>query len=224
VPWGETDVAGGAMDNARQERAVDWAAYFAEYGFFAEGANGKAGNSPLLTGANVAYSRRVVPDVISLAARGEWENIAHARLAAGGRTFQFLRTASVGQNENYRFMEFCRDRFVHGQDYARRRLAEEESGRRWAYFLGSAALPFLLLGRVARALGRQQHRPFVRALPITFGFLVAWSLGEAAGYWAGPAAPEESAATDESAAPTAGSVPEASPPPEDSPRLKTGIG
>ena len=28
------EIVGGGMDNARRSRAVDWAAYFAEYGFF----------------------------------------------------------------------------------------------------------------------------------------------------------------------------------------------
>lgn len=185
------DVVGGAMDNAQQRRAIDWAAYFAEYGFFAED-GGNLGDAPLLTGANVAYSRRVVDEVTAWARDGEWENVAHARLLARGSTMQFLKTAAVYQNKNYRFLDFCRDRYGHGLAFARRRLREEGSVRRWLYLPGTLALPFLLTGRVSQAIARRQRGPFLRALPITFAFLAAWSAGEAVGYWRGPA-PAESA-------------------------------
>src|SRR4029078_6127073 len=44
----DADVVGGGMDNARRSRAVDWAAYFAEYGFFASDRPEPQG-TPLLT-------------------------------------------------------------------------------------------------------------------------------------------------------------------------------
>lgn len=183
------DVVGGAMDNAQRDRAVDWAAYFAEYGFFAEGDRSTKVN-PLITGANVTYSRNALNEVIKCAMQGEWENIAHARLTAKGSAMQFLRTAAVYQNQNYRFRDFCRDRFEHGLGYARRRLREEGAGRRLLYLPGSLFLPLLLLVRIALKIGREQRTPFLRALPLTFGFLIAWSVGEAVGYWRGPAATE----------------------------------
>jgi glycosyltransferase involved in cell wall biosynthesis len=180
------DVVGGAMDNAQRERAIDWAAYFAEYGLFAP-RGGSLGGGPLLTGANVAYSRKVVRDVVTWARDGEWENVAHERLLARGSTLQFLRTAAVYQNKNYRFWDFCRDRYEHGRDYARRRLVDEGGWRRLAYAPGAAVLPFLLTLRVARAMAQHHGRAFLRALPITFAFLCAWSLGEAVGYIRGAA-------------------------------------
>lgn len=185
---GDADIVGGSMDNAQRRRAVDWAAYFAEYGFFAERAE-QPGQRPMLTGANVAYSRRVVDDVVAWAREGEWENVAHDRLWARGSTLQFLRTAAVYQNRSHRFLDFCRDRFVHGLDYARRRLVGEGGLRRWLYLPGTAVLPLLLTMRVGRAIGSDQRGPFLRALPLTFAFLAAWSAGEAVGYWLGASGP-----------------------------------
>jgi GT2 family glycosyltransferase len=180
-------VAGGAMDNAQRNRAIDWAAYFAEYGFFAINGGGRP-LRPLLTAANVAYSRRVVHEVIKQAKEGEWENVIHAQLFAQGRSFQFVRSATVYQNKTYRFWEFCHDRFVHGRDYARRRLVDGAT-RRWLYFAGSFVLPIVLTMRVAQTVGRHHRWPFLRALPITFAFLTAWAAGEAVGYWYGPPLP-----------------------------------
>ena len=185
----DRDVVGGAMDNAQRERAIDWAAFFAEYGFFSPGGNRSA--QSLITGANVAYSRRVVEEVIEWARQGEWENVAHDRLREQGSTMHFLRSAAVFQNKNYGFLSFCRDRFEHGRGYARRRLVDNGGRRRWLYLPGSVILPFFLTFRVARAVARDQRLAFLRALPLTFAFLAAWSAGEGWGYALGPATSEE---------------------------------
>jgi GT2 family glycosyltransferase len=181
------DVVGGGMGNAQRSRAVDWGAYFAEYGFFAPSRPNSDGGAPLLTAANVAYSRRVLDEVVAWARRGEWENVAHDRLLARGSILRFARTAEIFQNKSYRFGDFCLDRFRHGRDYARRRLAEEPFAHRWLLLAATPLLPFLLTGRVARAAGPTRWATFLRALPATFAFLTAWSVGEAAGYLLGPA-------------------------------------
>jgi glycosyltransferase involved in cell wall biosynthesis len=179
---GGRDVVGGAMGNAQERRSVDWGAYFAEYGFFAGGAE-----SGPITGANVAYAREAAQEAARLSAAGAWENIVHARLAASGRTLQFVDSAVIAQNQNYRFLPFCRDRYEHGRDYARVRLQEEGPARRWVYLVGTAALPFLLTWRVAKLNAARRPAPFLRALPYTIAFLGAWSVGELVGYWRGPA-------------------------------------
>ena len=187
---GDADVIGGGIDNARRSRAVDWAAYFAEYGFFSP--NRPDGNqaTPLLTGANVAYKRHVIADVVGWAKDGEWENVAHSRLVAQGSMLRFARTAAIYQNQTYSLAAFCVDRYVHGRDYARKRLVEERPNR-WALFVASPMLPPLLTWRVARAAARSRWGTFLRALPATFLFLTAWSVGEAVGYMRGPASPQD---------------------------------
>jgi hypothetical protein len=183
----DRDVVGGAMGNARHRRAVDWAAYFSEYGFFAT--QHAAAGTPAITGANVAYRRPVIARVAALARTGEWENVVHECLAAAGSTMTFLPGAVVLQNDTYRFRDFCRNRFRHGRDYARRRLVDEPRYRRWVLLAGSPALPVLLTMRVAGVAARIDRPAFVRALPITFLFLGAWAAGEAVGYWLGPSRP-----------------------------------
>src|SRR4051794_9037048 len=104
---GDADVVGGGMDNARRSRAVDWAAYFAEYGFFSTDRPEAPQGAPLLTGANVAYKRHVIADVIGWAQDGEWENVAHTRLVARGSMLRFARTAAIYQNQTYSVAAFC---------------------------------------------------------------------------------------------------------------------
>src|SRR5215831_16991760 len=180
---GDAPVVGGGMGNAQQRRAIDWGAYFSEYGFFSEVRDAPPfGQRPLLTGANVAYEREIAREVGAWARGGEWENVAHDRLAARGVAMRFVRGAIVYQNKNYRFADFCVDRYEHGRDFARKRQAESPGVPRWTFAAASVLLPPLLIWRVARAAARGRWLTFVRALPATFAFLTAWSVGEAVGY------------------------------------------
>ncbi|MGD2070033.1 MAG: hypothetical protein PVI57_15275, partial [Gemmatimonadota bacterium] len=124
----DVDVVGGGMGNARPG-AVEWAAYFSEYGFFASG-RADAGDPPLLTGANVAYSGRVASEVARQALAGDWENTIHRRLHEAGAKLRWEPRARVLQNGTYGVGGFCRDRFEHGRDYARTRLAGEAGAPR----------------------------------------------------------------------------------------------
>ena len=178
----EVQVVGGAMDNAQRRRLTDWGAFFSEYGLFATG--GGTPDHPAITGANVAYRRDVIDQVLKLANQGEWENVIHASLASHGNRLRFAPEARVSQNLRYVINDFCRDRFEHGHDYARRRL-QDEGGRRWLYLPGALLLSPLQTLRVARATDPRNHGVFLRALPFTFAFLASWSLGEAVGYWRG---------------------------------------
>ena len=180
------DIAGGGMDNAQRKRAIDWAAYFSEYGLFAT-TRSSTGASMQLTGANVAYRRSIVEDVIAWANAGEWENVAHERLRARGSSLHFVESAPVYQNKTYEFWDFCRDRYEHGRDYARTRLVEEPGARRWLLTAVTPLLPVVIVTRVAKAAAPTRWGAFLRALPVTLAFVTAWSIGEAVGYLRGPA-------------------------------------
>ncbi len=184
------DVIGGSMDNAQRARALDWGAFFAEYGFFSA-QSGRAitpGAAILITGANVAYSRRVLGDVASWMCDGAWENVVHDRLRERGAVMVFEPTARVGQNLRYDFGAFVRDRYRHGHDYARVRLAEAPGSNGLVRAAATVLLPPVLALRVARtAIGsRSRAVAFARALPFTLAFFAGWAAGEAMGYLRGP--------------------------------------
>jgi len=180
------DVVGGGMGNRQAKRAVDWAAFFAEYGFFSGTRPADSGDNPLLTGANVGYADSVSVRVGDWAREGVWENVVHDRLRQDGCRFEFVRDAWVYQNQQYRTAAFCRDRFEHGRDFARDRVGEGGTSRRWMWFAVTPLLPWVLLWRVGIASARLDRWAFLRALPVTWLFLTAWSIGEAVGYWCGP--------------------------------------
>ncbi len=183
------DVIGGGMGNLRP-RAIDWGAYFSEYGFFDAArpdAAGTADGVPLLTGANVTYRDSVRATVAEWMLAGAWENTVHGQLMDNGYQLSFDRSMIVSQNRMYSFGDFCRDRFEHGFDYARTRTRDSSFAARAARAAVTPLLPLVLTWRVAAAAGRGHALDFTRALPATVAFLTAWSVGEAAGYLSGNA-------------------------------------
>lgn len=179
----DVQIVGGAMGNARRERAIDAGAAFAEYGFFGPGGRpARASSPPLVTGANVAYHRSVMADVAQWASGGDWEDVIHHRLGRAGARFAVVPAARIDQNLEYSLAAFCQDRFEHGRDYARVRSSGMSFLRRLAFALPTPALPFVLGARIWRSSGRYDVGPFVRSLPWTLTFLGAWAVGEFIGY------------------------------------------
>jgi glycosyl transferase family 2 len=179
-------VLGGRVGNARRERRIDRGAYYAEYGIYGPGpGRARRGAAPLVTGANAAYHRSVVPSVAAWARGGLWEHEIHDRLHAAGHSIQVVPGARVRQNARHRLGAFCRDRYAHGRGFAAVRAGGRAAWRRMALLIGTPALPVLLAARIARAVDAEERRYFAGALPATLLFLGAWALGEAAGYLRG---------------------------------------
>ncbi len=181
------DVVGGPMENAQTERSVDWGAYFSEYGFFGPRAS-SFGEVPSPTGANVAYAQRLVPHIAKWYRAGLWENVVHDALRSAGGRFVFADRATVRQNGRYGFRSFCRDRFAHGRNYARKRVGEAGLVRRLFRAASTPILPLVLLRRAWRTAGAHDPNAFLRSLPLTGTFFAAWCLGEFVGYLEGGAA------------------------------------
>ena len=176
-------IVGGTMGNLRTDRAVDAAAFFAEYGFFGESRTAPgSGVSPLVTGANVGYSRAVVGEAAGWAKAGEWEGTIHDRLIAAGARVVLIREAVVDQHLRHEVAAYCRDRFDHAREYASVRRQSWKPVTRFIMTAATAALPPLQTWRAWKHAGRSAPASFIRALPLTVLFFGAWAIGEAAGY------------------------------------------
>lgn len=180
------DIVGGGMANLPGSSVLEWAAYLADYGFYSfSRPSAAAGAPPLITAANVAYSRRVAPDVAAWAIAGAWEDVVHNRLVQQGRGHRFVPSARVFHSYHYDFRVFWRDRYSHGYDYGRSRLAEPPHPSRLYLFGITPLLPIVLGARIARSAAGEDLWAFIRALPIVLAFLSGWAVGEVAGYLAG---------------------------------------
>ncbi len=173
-------VVGGGMGNALDGRLIDWAAYFAEYGFY--GPQRTSSVDHLVTDANVMYARHVLGRVSAWALAGSWEDDIHLRLHQAGAQFGFAPAAIVRQNEPQRFLPFCANRFDHGRQFAAVRATRIGRAERLARAMTTPLLPVVLLARIARAAGAESPAAFLRAMPLTLAFLASWGAGEFSGY------------------------------------------
>ena len=176
---------GGAIEPGDLRRAVDWAAYFCEYGAYM---------APLprtprqLPGTNVAYRRAVLPDAHRLETEGLYETFIHQHLRQAGLPVRADSGLVVRHERSWGAQAILATRYHHGRGYAGLRLASRPWWARLPYLALALVLPAVLTGRVAgeilrrrRVLGRA-----VRALPWVVALSLSWSLGELVGYAAGP--------------------------------------
>ena len=190
--------AGGPVENAMTERAVDWAAFLCEYSRYLPGVSGDPdapgardpdGEVDDIPGMNIAYRREALdaagPEALT---RGFWESTVHPSLLASGRRFLQLPDCVILHRKRFGFGYFVSQRFHYSRYFAGERFPAEQRARRALYAVLSAALPPVLLIRMARDLRRSPRHlhAFLRALPALVCFALVWGIGEAVGYAAGP--------------------------------------
>lgn len=175
---------GGAVEPGSFRRAVDWAAYLCEFAQYM---------LPLplapaqLPGANVAYRRASLPDLARLESEGFYETFVNADIA----TRAALATDSaliVRHERTWRVEVALATRFHHGRGFAALRVRGRPARQRLPYLALAMALPPILVARVLGATVRRRRLVgrAIRAIPWIVALSVSWSLGELAGYVAGP--------------------------------------
>lgn len=177
---------GGAVDNAANERRIDWAVYVCEYLNFASPVT--AGFVHDLPGPNVSYKRETLDLIRPMLTDGYWENFIHNHLESEGHALRSEPSLVVWHKKHFTWGSFLSERFHYGRWFAGTRNRFSSPAKRAFYLLFSPLLPPLILRRlVKRAQLRPQLMPeFRRSLPLIAVFTLAWALGEFVGYAAGP--------------------------------------
>lgn len=180
----ETPGIGGPVDVARPATPADLGLYFCEYGLFPP--PGDDAEVEAISGANLSYKRPALEESADLLRAGEWETLLHARWVRSRRRLRFGRATVVFEN-TMSARTALRQRFHYGRGYAADRLRGRGLPVRLLSAVGTAALPALMVSRMAAAAARSgRGRDFVRGLPWALVLCAAWSLGEFTGYLAGP--------------------------------------
>jgi len=179
-------IIGGPVENGLRSRAVDWALYFAEYGFHMPPM--PAGAAPRLSGLNIAYDRELLRSCRDVWEDTLQENEVNDALRAKGHTLHLAPDAFV---ESFLPMTLgyamghLRDG---GRHFGRYRASRCSTGKRLAFVFASPLVPAVLFLRLVRGiLARKPGRllQLVRALPFLALALGAWGWGEAIGYLRG---------------------------------------
>jgi GT2 family glycosyltransferase len=177
---------GGTIDNAATERLVDWAVFLCEYSEFVSPM--RAGVVAALPGPNVSYKRAAIPLMQGLLDEGHWENVLHGRLQERGFPLYLEPSIRVLHRKFFGLGEFLSQRYHYGRGFAGVRVQGAPAAKKAVFAAGAAALPPLILSRIARRLfGRARHRViYLKSLPLLVLFTLSWTLGEMVGYVSGP--------------------------------------
>lgn len=172
---------GGVIANDPAADAANWAVYFLRYNAFAPPRPG--GMVAEVAADNALYDRAAILAEADLLARGFWEPGFHARFRAAGRSLRLDPAIEVVHHGLAPAADFVRARHAHGRHYGRDRAGSRSKAL--AFLLASPLVPAVTLGRVVRRVGRHRRyrKPLLRALPWLTVFALAWSVGEAHGYW-----------------------------------------
>jgi hypothetical protein len=170
------------VDNGAPRSAYDWALYFCEYGAFMSPLSPAAAVLP--SGINVAYPRSALELTRAIWEAAFHENEVHDALRGAGVRFGLVPEARVWSHLGFGFGAAMAHLFAGGRRFAAHRAARERLPGRMFWTLAAAAVPALLLARMARRIvGRRPGRlvHLLCGLPWVLGLLVAWSAGEMIG-------------------------------------------
>jgi hypothetical protein len=187
---------GGTVDPLDEDNMTpfDWAFYYVD--FFRYQTPRQRGPVSTLSSCNAGYRKS---DLQSL--DDQWRTSFHeTRINAALRErigpLWMEPGARVEAGRKVHRGDALRERFAFGRIYACRRIDKPHRAMRPWLALASPLLPLLLLARLGRAARRDRAtaRKFRRSLPDLALLVLAWSAGEALGYWTGRAPASANAA------------------------------
>jgi Glycosyl transferase family 2 len=178
-------VCGGPVDNGRRS-IIGWAQYFTRYSAFLPPT--AAGPVRSLPGNNACYPARLIAARIASIHDGFWEAEFNRELARDGVAFQLIPNLAVTQYQVRGAFEYVPLRFHHGRCYGARRIGPASKAERRNLLLRCPTIPLLLFYRIARSVlrARWNRAIFFVVSPLIFVYVCSWSIGEIAGYLAGP--------------------------------------
>ena len=177
-------IIGGPVENGLRSRAVDWALYFVEYGYYMPPMPG--GPAPRLSGLNIAYGRELLRSCSDIWQESLQENEINDALRANGNVLHLAPDAVVESFLPMTLGYGMGHLREGGRQFALYRASRCSAAKRVAWMLASPLVPAVLFVRLARGIA--SRRParllqLLRALPLLVLVLGAWGWGEATGYF-----------------------------------------
>lgn len=177
---------GGAIANGNAEGVVGWAAYFCEFSAWMPGI--PAGSRTDIAAANMSYKREIF-DRCGLFIPGTYcsDTEFHWRLAREGLSLHFNPAIQVSHRSISSLGRLLRHEFQHGRSFARVRVAAQcfTRAKRASYtlFFGLIAAKLFLQITARNGKNAVYRKFFFISLPLILLALIAWSAGEAFGYF-----------------------------------------
>lgn len=173
---------GGAIENADSSDIVSWAVYFCRYSRYMLPFSQK--NVDDFAADNASYKRTSLAEIDQSLEGGFWEVFVHKEMVIKKMQLILRPEIIVYHQKSFTFFDFMAQRFWHGRQFGKTRIAEIPFLNRVFFLLGSPLIPFIYLYRISKRVFSKQRNigKYLLSLPILFLFLIAWSVGELSGY------------------------------------------
>jgi glycosyltransferase involved in cell wall biosynthesis len=180
---------GGAVENGRRKRLIDWAVFFCEYTPYMRPL--PTGLVDAIPGNNASYKRRAfegTDDLQQALTRGFWETTLHPRLRERGERFLRQPSVVVYHNKHFGAQYALSQRYHYSRYYAGMLFGGARWPKRAVRAAASLALPPLLMARIGTGVLRKRRhlKELALATPYLAVLAGSWGLGEAVGCLLGP--------------------------------------
>ena len=178
-------VVGGRVEIGPEASTTEWAYFFIDFFRYAEPV--AAGATSSLTVCNVSYKRAELDTIRDLWKETFAETTINEALRARFGSLWLTPASEVTIYRHITLRDAIFERYAHGRLFAFSRLSRWSITQRVLYILGAPVLPFLLLGRMARAASgsRRNRRAFILSLAPLSLMVVARCWGEWLAYVTG---------------------------------------
>ncbi len=179
------DAIGGAIENG-VDRPLNWAWYYCDFGRY--GRPFPEGDVRYASDVNISYKRETLERVRDVWRDTYQETTVNWTLQERGGTISLDPRPVVYQHRpSMPFRRALAERVQWARVFAETRAARVGGGKRLLYALITPLLPALLSVRVLGHMLRQRRNAgqVFKAMPLVFGLVVGWSLGELIGYLTG---------------------------------------
>ena len=138
-----------------------------------------------IPGDNSSYKLNALLRVHSQDNEAFREFEANAALVKSGERLEMLPNLAIRQTSAFPYSLFLKQRFVHATEFGERRLLGSSKLKSWMYAIVSPGVaPVLFLKIILKVLPlRKLWLPFLYCCPHLMLSILAWSLGEATGYY-----------------------------------------
>lgn len=175
-------VIGGAVEPEALRSALDWAAFFAEYGHFMSPID--EGVVDQVPGINLSLKRQALERGREFVDGEFWKAFWCRRLQAEGTRLWLTPSVVVHYRKTFALRAFLARRFHHGRCYAAMRSRAWSGARRALYAAGSPLLPLVFCARIIKSVApKNRYRAeLIRSFPHVMLAAVSWAVGELCGY------------------------------------------
>ncbi len=180
-------VVGGAVENGKTNRIIDWSVFFCEYSSAMLPV--PAGEVRTIPGNNAAYKRAALDLIDDGIKRNYWESFLHDELVEKGVKLLSVPSIVVTHMKKFGFFYFLCQRFHYSRSFAGMRTALITPLRRFYYLSTAPLLPLLMALRVTRNVffeKKRLYKEFLLSIPLLTIFFITYAIGEFVGYLAGP--------------------------------------